>query len=255
MKGDNRRNYTLNFSVGYHMRDKLTLRYTANYILTDTKDSPYGSFKDYTKLNPYESPYDEYGELVKAFHFDPDDTSTSSEGYQVNPLYNATLSSFNTTRNQALRNTVDAKWYVTKDFYVSGQFNLDIKGSQSDAFTSPDDARYIEVEDPSKRGLYKLGTGKEFNYDGKVVLNYGRNIGSEGSGFMLNAGSDIQHINATRTWITAMGFLKDDLSDIKYALGYDAENLPGGTETLLAKVGFFASGNFYFRNRYFADVS
>ena len=44
MKGDNRRNYTLNFSIGYHMRDKLTLRYTANYTLTDATDSPYGKF-------------------------------------------------------------------------------------------------------------------------------------------------------------------------------------------------------------------
>ena len=52
-----------------------------------------------------------------------------------------------------------------------------------------------------------------------------------------------------------MGFLKDELSDIKYALGYDPSNLPSGSETLLAKVGFFASGKIYFRNRYFADIS
>lgn len=255
MKGDNRRNYTLNFSIGYHMRDKLTLRYTANYTLTDATDSPYGKFSAYTKLNPYESPYDEYGELVKAFYFDPEDTSTTSEGYQANPLYNATLSSFSTSRNQTLRNTVDAKWYVTKDFYVSGQFNIDVKSSQSDKYVSPDDAQFLGENDPAKRGLYGLGTGKAFNYDGKIVLNYGRNIGQEGSGFVINAGSDIQHTNATTSYITAMGFLKDNLSDIKYALGYDSSNLPSGTETLLAKVGFFASGNIYFRNRYFADVS
>ena len=52
-----------------------------------------------------------------------------------------------------------------------------------------------------------------------------------------------------------MGFLKDELSDIKYALGYDPNNLPSGSETLLAKVGFFASANIYYRNRYFADIS
>ncbi|MBS4765705.1 SusC/RagA family TonB-linked outer membrane protein [Alistipes sp. kh20] len=255
MKGDNRRNYSINFSIGYHAREKLTLRYTANYTLTDAKDSPYGSFSAYTKLNPYESPYDEYGELVKAFQFIPGETSTTSEGYQVNPLYNATLSSFSTTRNQALRNTLDAKWYVTKDFYVSGQFNIDIKSSQSDKYTSPDDASFLGTTDPAKRGSYQLGTGKAFNYDGKIVLNYSRNIGQEGSGFVVNAGSDIQHTNATTSYVTAMGFLKDNLSDIKYALGYDTSKLPGGTETLLAKVGFFASGNIYFRNRYFADVS
>ena len=72
---------------------------------------------------------------------------------------------------------------------------------------------------------------------------------------MVNAGADIQHTNTTTSYTTAIGFLKDDLSDIKYALGYSPSSLPSGTETLLAKVGFFASGNFYFRNRYFADIS
>ena len=43
---------------------------------------------------PYDTPFDEYGNLVKAFNFDPEDTSTSGDGHQVNPLYNATLSSF-----------------------------------------------------------------------------------------------------------------------------------------------------------------
>lgn len=257
MKGDNRRNYSINFSVGYHTRDKLTLRYSANYTLTDATDSPYGDFANYTRLNPYYSPYDEYGELVKAFYFDPFNTSSVNNGFQVNPLYNATLSSFSTARNQTLRNTADAKWYVTKDFYISGQFNVDIKSSQSDRYVSPDDAQFLNQTDPVKRGYYRLGTGKEFNYDGKILLNYGRNIGSEGSGFMINAGSDIQHVNASFSQVTATGFLKDHLADIKYALGYGTESgqLPTGSETLLAKVGFFASGNVYFRNRYFADIS
>ena len=46
MKGDNRRNYTLNFSIGYHMRDKLTLRYTANYTLTDGASTGEGYVRD-----------------------------------------------------------------------------------------------------------------------------------------------------------------------------------------------------------------
>lgn len=255
MKGDNRRNYTLNFSVGYHSRDKLTLRYTANYSLTDAKDSPYGDFRAYTRLNPYEAPYDEYGNPVKAFYFDPYNPSTTSQGFQANPLYNATLSSFSTSRSQNLRNTVDAKWEITPDFYVSGQFNVDIESSQSDRYISPDDAQFLSKTEPSERGTYRLGTSKGFNYDGKIVLNYGRKLDNQGSGFVVNAGSDLQHTNFTASYVTAMGFLKDNLSDIKYALGYDPNNRPSGSETLLAKVGFFASGNVYFRNRYFADIS
>ena len=192
---------------------------------------------------------------MKAFYFNPEDPSTTSQGFQANPLYNATLSSFSTARTQNLRNTVDAKWEITPDFYVSGQFNVDIESSQSDRYISPDDAQFLSKSEPSERGTYRLGTSKGFNYDGKIVLNYGRSLDSQGSGFVINAGTDIQHTNLTSSYVTAMGFLKDELSDIKYALGYDPSNLPSGSETLLAKVGFFASGNIYFRNRYFADIS
>ena len=192
---------------------------------------------------------------MKAFYFNPEDPSTTSQGFQANPLYNATLSSFSTARTQNLRNTVDAKWEITPDFYVSGQFNVDIESSQSDRYISPDDAQFLSKSEPSERGTYRLGTSKGFNYDGKIVLNYGRSLDSQGSGFVINAGTDIQHTNLTSSYVTAMGFLKDELSDIKYALGYDPSNLPSGSETLLAKVGFFASGNIYFHNRYFADIS
>ena len=196
------------------------MRYTANYSPTDSKSRPTAISAPTTKLNPYESPYDEYGDLVKAFYFNPEDPSTTSQGFQANPLYNATLSSFSTARTQNLRNTVDAKWEITPDFYVSGQFNVDIESSQSDRLHL---ARRRTV--PQQVGA--LGSGeptawapaKGFNYDGKIVLNYGRSLDSQGSGFVINAGTDIQHTNLTSSYVTAMGFLKDELSDIKYALG------------------------------------
>ena len=74
---------------------------------------------------------------MKAFYFNPEDPSTTSQGFQANPLYNATLSSFSTARTQNLRNTVDAKWEITPDFYVSGQFNVDIESRQSDRYGEP----------------------------------------------------------------------------------------------------------------------
>ncbi len=64
---------------------------------------------------------------------------------------------------------MDAKWYVTKDFFITGQFNVDIKTNQYDRYTSPEDATYLGETDPAKRGEYRLGTGKAINYDGKIV--------------------------------------------------------------------------------------
>lgn len=61
MKGDNRRKYGLGFHIGYHLRDKLTIAFKTNFSLTDSENSPYGTFSDYVALNPYEPIRDETG--------------------------------------------------------------------------------------------------------------------------------------------------------------------------------------------------
>ena len=58
MRGDRRRNYSIGFNVNYHTRDKLTVSFRTTYTLTDSKESPYGDFSSYSKLNPYEKVYD-----------------------------------------------------------------------------------------------------------------------------------------------------------------------------------------------------
>ena len=69
MKGDYRRNYGLNFSLAYHMTNKLTISYQFAFGMTDSKDSPYGQFSTYTELNPYEPVYDEDGEYIRNYYF------------------------------------------------------------------------------------------------------------------------------------------------------------------------------------------
>lgn len=256
MKGDNRRNYNMNFYVGYHVRNKLTIGYRANYTNTSSEASPYGDFSTYTKMNPYEPIYDENGELIKKYYFyNSEDGPITETGSINNPLYDATLSSFSKSENQTLRNTIDAKWYITKLFYVTGRFGVDISKRQSDAFTSPDAAEYINTTDPLQRGQYSLSTGKGFKYDGNIAVNYSKMLDDKGSGFSVTAVADFEHNNSTTASMVATGFMKDHLNDIKYALTYKANGRPSGSEILSARAGFSGNANFYFRNRYFADIS
>ena len=92
MKGDNRRNYGANFSFAYHLTDKLTFNYRFAFTMTDSKASPYGDFGKYTRLNPYNPVYDEYGEYIKLYYFDPYLSNANDSRNQGNPLYDATLS-------------------------------------------------------------------------------------------------------------------------------------------------------------------
>ena len=79
MKGDYRQNYGVGFYFSYNVVEKLNLNYRSNWTETDAKNSPYGSFADFVKINPYDTPKDEYGNWNKTLSF----------GFR-NPLYDAT---------------------------------------------------------------------------------------------------------------------------------------------------------------------
>ncbi|MFR7875032.1 MAG: hypothetical protein ACLU4J_00755 [Butyricimonas paravirosa] len=41
----------------------MTFNYRFAFTMTDSKASPYGDFRKYTRLNPYNPVYDEYGSI------------------------------------------------------------------------------------------------------------------------------------------------------------------------------------------------
>lgn len=252
MKADNRRRLGVGFSVGYHLRDKLTISFKTNFNLSNSKNTPYGVFSDYVALNPYERIYDDNGDFIKNYYFDPYDLNSKR---MANPLYDATLSSFDTSKNQNMVNSLSAKWNVTKYFYITGQGSMSFNWSGSDKFVSPDAADYIGLSDPAKRGQYVFSKRDGQSYDGKIVLNYGRHIGKRGSMFRVSGGSNIKYTHSSSAMATGVGFLKDELNDISFALGYPPSGRPSGLDRIATEVGFFANANFSLFNRYFADAS
>lgn len=252
MKADNRRKLGVGFSVGYHLRDKLTMSFKTNISMTNAKDTPYGTFSDYVSLNPYEPVFDLNGDYIKNYYFNPYDTNSDR---MANPLYDATLSSFSSSKNLNMTNSLSAKWNVTKYFYVTGQANMSFSWGSNDDYVSPDAAEYVNLQDPSKRGKYTFSKRNGESYDGKLVLNYGRPIGDRGSMFRISGGSNIKYTRSTSATAVGMGFLKDELNDISFAMGYPTSGHPSGTDRIATDVGFFVNGNFSLFDRYFVDAS
>ena len=97
MKGSDRTNISGAISLLYRhqnflFRNQLTI--TSN----EAHDSKYGTFDEYTKLNPYYTPYDQYGHLTDNIvpSLDPGNSVTVNAWYEdiefeANPLYNAQL--------------------------------------------------------------------------------------------------------------------------------------------------------------------
>lgn len=252
MKGDNRRKFGIGFQVGYHLRDKLTVTYKTNISINSSKSSPYGDFSDYVALNPYETVYDADGEYIRNYYFNPYDTSSDK---MANPLYDATLSSFSSNGNQTMVNSLQGRWNITKELYMTAQGNMNFSWGSSDDYISPDAAQYEGNTDVTRKGQYTFTSRQGRSYDGKVVLNYGKSLGRKGSMMRISAGSNIKYTHSQSARGIGQGFLKDNLSDISFAMGYPPSGRPTGTDRIATEIGFFVNTNLSFRNRYFADGS
>ena len=108
MKGSGRDRYSVGFSLDYRMK-KLQVKNTVSFTHTKSKESPYGSFSDYTSLQPYDTPYEDDGTLVKQLDFSKD-----SKGREANnPLYEATLASYDWSAYDEITNNLSLNWYLT----------------------------------------------------------------------------------------------------------------------------------------------
>ena len=252
MKGDNRRNVGVNFSVGYHLRDKLTLSYKNSFSYTSNTDSPYGSFAQYARMNPYETINDEGGELRTYIYFDPYNTSS---GWMANPLYNATLSSFSTGRTLSYTNSLSGRWNITKELYVNAQANLGLNMGGTEKYVSPEDTQYLNTSSVNNKGSYTFSSRNGLNTDGKITVNYGKSLDTRGTMFRVSMGSNINYSHSRSASAAGTGFLKDILSDLRFANQYPSSGSPSGTDNVATSVGFFINGNFGLWNRYFADAS
>lgn len=251
MRGDKRSSKGINFTIGYHLRDKLTLTFKSSFSMNDSKDSPYGSYSQYSKMNPYEPMFDEEGNYIKTYYFNPIAQSGNAD---VNPLYEATLSSFKKSRSQALKNSLDGRWNITKNLYVTGQGSINMSWGSSDSYDSPDRVTY-EKTPVTERGKYSFSSRNGTTMSGKMVINYGRSLDSKGSMFRVSGGSNIQYSRNRSASGVGIGFLKDELSDLSFALNYQKNGRPSGSDNISTEVGFFANANVGFRNRYVVDFS
>ena len=242
MKGDYRKRYSLGFKLDYYVGN-VTISNRTTYQEVASKNSPYGSFSQYVGMNPYDKMYNEDGTPNTNLSWDID-----------NPLYEATLGSFSKSGERTLSNSTDFRWDINRMFLLTGHFNLSSAMGSSDIFTSPKSLVYKDVTDLSKKGQYTKGTSRATSYNGNIVGTFNKFFQNE-SLLSISAGWEINHSESSSETLQAIGFFNDKLSYIGNAAGYPTDSKPYGSQAETADVGFFTTGNFSWRNRYFVDAT
>lgn len=132
MKGSIRDRYSIVFSLDYRVK-QLQVKNTVSFGHTKSKESPYGSFSDYTRMQPYEAPYEDDGTLKQKMSYSVSPNSRTSN----NPLYEATLGNYEWNAYDELVNNLSLNWYLNDYLTVKGQFSITKKYASSEKFYDP----------------------------------------------------------------------------------------------------------------------
>ena len=243
MKGDYRKRYSIGFKLDYFINNSITISNRTTYQEVDVKNTPYGSFSQYVKMNPYDKMYNENGTVNTNLSWDIN-----------NPLYEASLGSFSTSGSRSFSNTTDFRWDINKMFLLTGHFNISSNEQKSDIYTSPKSLAYKNETDLTKKGQYTKSMSDGTSYNGNLVATFNKFFKDE-SLVSLSAGWEINHSESTSETVQAVGFFNDKLSSFGSAAGYPTGEVPAGAPSETADVGVFTTGNFSFRNRYFVDAT
>jgi TonB-linked SusC/RagA family outer membrane protein len=244
MKKSSRDNFNGTISLTYNYKN-INFTNMLSIGLNKSKNSPFGNFSTYVKLNPYWHPYDEKGELVKTFG--------NLRIVANNPLYDALLSPQEfTTDYFNVNNNFSIKWNVLKGFSIESMFGISKNINNSDDFIPANNTSFEYEKQLNKKGTYKYSTGNDLKYDFRFNLNYSKLIANQHLIF-CGFSSNISENSSYTYTISGSGFPNKKIKFFGAALNFTNKN-PLGKESISRMVSIAANFNYSFNNRYFIDL-
>ncbi len=246
MKGSKRNTLQGSLDVAYRNAGKFLIRNIVNLSTNKSADSPYGSFQEYANMNPYYSPYDAGGNMVKRF------------SGQANPMYNARL---NTTLGADYFNFSEnlyAEYYPVTGMILRLRLGVETQRDETNYFYPADHtmfsgSEWTTEENLIRRGSYTNGVGRMNNLSGDLSLQYNKECGDHllMTNFLYTMSESRSH------WLDyrAEGFPSDKMNDMMFARQYAQDEKPTGWESIVRDIGFVGVVGYSYDSRYLADLT
>lgn len=250
MKGSGRDRYSLGISLDYRLKN-FQVKNTTTFNHTKSKESPYGSFSDYTTLMPYDTPY-EKGVLTQKLNY----SISSNNRVRNNPLYEATLCNYNWNSYDEFVNNLSFNWYINDYWMAKGQFSVSKKYSRSEKFIDPLSSNTSVDSNSSISQKDKLGdlyttSGNNLNLTGNAFIYYNQSFNKHN----LNASAGWEINTSTYDNLSAhyRGFPSGQFHSLNYA--NEIYKKPTKTEGTSRMVSMLATANYTWNNIYLVDAS
>lgn len=254
MKGSERNTFNGNMFLSYKYKN-LTFQNDLQISSNKSKNSPYGTFNDFAKINSYWTPYDDEGNLVRVLE-DYRYISLNRTNYVVNPLYNAQLPSRNESKYTTITNNFAMEWNILPELFVRGRLGITSSTTRSDVYKSAKHTDFDDYtgDDYARKGTYTYGTGEEFNYEADFTLNYSKKF-AEKHQVYVGLGYNFAQTKNEDYRIVAEGISNINMDFLGMASKYEKDGRPYGDEGISRRLGGIINGNYTYDRRYFVDIS
>lgn len=246
MKKSDRNLLGAGFALDYRLKN-LQIRNYISYSTMKSRESPYGSFRDYTKKLPYDEFEDEFGNYVKT-------TNYWHEGAKNldNPLYEAGLASFDKSSYRELLDNITLNWYILPGLQLKGDFSITKKENDSKQFTDPLSSKYdFYASTNLVRGELYQSRGENVEWNLNAMLMFNRMIRQHAVNLTLGINAQDKSSEDTREGYR--GFPNGEMNTPAYAYEYTAK--PTTSESTSRLMGFLGLLNYSWNDIYLMDLS
>ena len=190
MKESYRKTFNGAIQLSYYWKN---LKFSNNLMISAGKrqESPYGDFSEYAKMNPYWRTHDENGKILKRLgNSGESDYAFRWSRLPVNPLYNATLNTYDRGNNTDITNNFMLEWKVLETLDLRGRFGITKNTDETRVFKPADHTDFADYseDDMFRKGTYAYGISNSFSYEGSLNLAYHQSFGKH----LLVAGVDLR---------------------------------------------------------------
>lgn len=238
-----------------YRKNKLSLQNKLSIDYTQT-ENPVVAFSAYSRANPYYEKRTPGGGVEKWLEV-REYVNSVGVGYQnfwvENPLYNASLSSYNQGNSFTVRNNLSLEYSPIDFFKLRARIGISKSTNETEVFTSPEDTRYDKTNILNK-GSYSDTRSESWNYDGEFSLTYGQVV-AEKHQLNLIAGVSFNESNFSSKGFSGEGFPEGGFSSPGFINSYPEGDKPLYSEDKSRDASFYLNGGYSYDNRYMMDIN
>ncbi|MBQ8543072.1 MAG: SusC/RagA family TonB-linked outer membrane protein [Bacteroidaceae bacterium] len=249
MKGSENATKGVDFNMTY-LKEKFTMRANISLSESDGKNSPYGSFQQYTRLNPYYIPEDANGKAIKVLD---NNTVSGRSTIITNPLYDATVGIKDETNSLTIATNLSLEYAIMKNLRITEQLSYTRGMAGTDKFLPADHTSFELEDDLTRKGSYYKSTGNMASWSSNLGINY--NLVLNKHLFSVFANWTINEDRNDYVNLSATGYPDRHMNDFIFGNKMETNMSNIGTENISRSTGLIGQFSYSYDNRYSFDAN